>query len=895
MISQSASQLLQILEKTVSPNEAELTSSLNYLEEACEQNFPEFVKALSDILSQPTDSTVAQMAAGLQLKNTLTSRDQAVREVYQQRWLKLDQTVKDHVKQNILAALGTENSRPSSAAQCVAYIAIVELPHNQWPQLIQVLVNNVIGAGASTLQRESSLEAIGYICQDIETDVLKTRSNEILTAIVHGMKSDEPSSHVRLAATNALHNSLEFTKTNFDTQNERDYVMQIICEATQSPDTQIRVSALQCLARVMSLYYQYMESYMGSALFAISLDAMKSDVDEIALQGFEFWSTVCDEEVDLDVEAQEAAEEGRPPKRTSRFYAKGAIQYLVPVLLERLTKQDECEEEDDWNPCKAAGVCLMLLTSCTEDDVVAHVLPFVNQHIRSPDWRYRDASVMAFGSILEGPDTDKLKPLVEQVLPVLMELTEDPNVVVKDTAAWTLGRVCDTVPAAALSEHQLPCLLRCLVTALNAEPRVAANICWAISSLSERAYEAARTVSGGDSGALIDGGDDPDSYCLSPYFADIVGRLLATTERPEGSQSNLRSAAYESLIELMSNTPRDCYATVQNTIVVMVGRLQHVLQMEGHVQNNSDRTQCNELQSLICATLSSVLRKVTAEDAPRISDQIMTVLLQMFAANKTGSVQEEALNAVSTMAGVLGEHFIKYMDAFKPFLMLGLKNCSEYRVCSVSVGLVGDICRAINNKIQPYCDDIMNVLLAILGNQAVHRSVKPYILTLFGDIALAIGPGFAVYLDVVLQTLLQASQAKVDRTDYEMVEYLNSLRETCLDAYTGIVQGLKGDGHTMDANVMLLQPHVAHIVSFIGVIAADEDRSDGTLCAAAGLMGDLLSVFGATIAQLLDFNAINAMLNEGRHSKVARTKTLSIWAAKELRKIRAQQNVVQAS
>lgn len=51
-----------------------------------------------------------------------------------------------------------------------------------------------------------------------ESDVLATQSNEILTAIVHGMKKDEPSDYVRLAATNALLNSLEFTKANFQVE-----------------------------------------------------------------------------------------------------------------------------------------------------------------------------------------------------------------------------------------------------------------------------------------------------------------------------------------------------------------------------------------------------------------------------------------------------------------------------------------------------------------------------------------------------------------------------------------------------------------------------------------------------------------------------------------------------
>lgn len=45
-----------------------------------------------------------------------------------------------------------------------------------------------------------------------------TQSNHILTAIVHGMKRDEASNRVRLAATNALLNSLEFTKSNFETE-----------------------------------------------------------------------------------------------------------------------------------------------------------------------------------------------------------------------------------------------------------------------------------------------------------------------------------------------------------------------------------------------------------------------------------------------------------------------------------------------------------------------------------------------------------------------------------------------------------------------------------------------------------------------------------------------------
>ncbi|XP_021959205.1 importin subunit beta-1 isoform X2 [Folsomia candida] len=885
-----ANTLVPFLEKTVSPDQNELTSAQQFLEQAAATNFPEYVRTLSEVLATVGHSSVARMASGLQLKNLLTSKDSAMKGQYQQRWLMLADDIRAYVKKNVLGALGTETTRPSSAAQCVAYIAVTELSQNQWPEVISYLVNNVTQGSAvpnGELMKEASLEAIGYICADIEPEILMTQSNHILTAIVHGMKRDEPSNKVRLAATNALLNSLEFTKSNFDNEQERHYIMQVVCEATQCEDTNVKVAALQCLVKIMSLYYQHMEFYMKHALFAITMDAMRSDVDEVALQGIEFWSNVCDEEVDLAIELSEAQELGRPPQRTSRFYAKGGLQFLVPLLLEALTKQELVDDDDDWNPCKAAGVCLMLFTNCCEDAIIPHVIPFVQTNIKHENWRFRDAAVMAFGCIMEGPDPTSMKPLAEDALPTLISLMSDENVVVRDTTAWALGRICEVVSDAALTASHLPPLLTALVAALQAEPRVAANACWALSSLAEAAYETSLEN-------RVDDSKDPDTYLLSSFFRPIVEKLLATTDRADGGQANLRPAAYEALMEMIKNSPRDCYETVQHTTLVILERLRTVLVMENHA-NGGDRTQYNELQSSLCATLQIVLRKVSPQDAPKISDAVMNALLQMLSGpgGRSGGVQEDALMAISTLTEVMGEGFIKYMDSFQPFLITGLQNVSESAVCSAAVGVSGDICRSLGNKALPYCDDIMTLLLQNLGNANVQRSVKPQILSVLGDVALAIGPEFKKYLEVVLQTLMQASQAQVDRTDYEMVDYLCELREGVLEAYTGIIQGLRGDaacsvnpGGAVTPDLTLIESHLPYMAQFLCEVARDTDKSDGNIAAAAGLVGDLLVGYGAKIMPLMDNDVINEVLTLGRRSKTNKTKMLATWATKELRKLK---------
>ncbi len=193
----------------------------------------------------------------------------------------------------------------------------------------------------------ATLESLGYMCDEWEPEEMdQTQTNQILTCIVDGMRQDRPS-EIRLAAGTALNNSLDFTHSNFETKGERDMIMTVICEATQCTCPAVRKVAFECISNIASLYYEKLQDYMH-ALFDITMKAIKGDSADVALQAIEFWSTLCDEENDLSSYAMYAQGLDTQPQRTSSNYVQAALQYLVPVLLECLMRQDEDADEDDW-------------------------------------------------------------------------------------------------------------------------------------------------------------------------------------------------------------------------------------------------------------------------------------------------------------------------------------------------------------------------------------------------------------------------------------------------------------------------------------------------------------------------------------------------------------------
>lgn len=815
---------------TLSPDQKQLDKAFNFLHETSERNYSWLVQSLLSLLSNQTLLASIRQQAGLQLKNLLQRHS---------FWSSLDKPSKSSVQNGLLAILGGEQWRPSTAALCIQTLAVGDLPTKEWPDLLHILVGNVIGQTKNDAIISASIETIGYICSAVQHPCIEEHINQILTAIMFCIKLDRGSNSIQAIAINALSDSLEFATVNFARAAERNYIMQVVCEATQSLDSEVSSLALECIIKIVSLYYPLMEEYMSCALCPITLQAVNSGNQKIVFQGIEFWSTLCD----VELEMMENCD------CDSGLYSSLILPELLDSLHWVLATVAE-NDHDDWTPSKAAAECLRLLSNCSGNDVLERSLMFIRQNINSEDWKMKYASIMSLASNLEGPDKCLVLPMVQSFFHVAGKLLDDVSFQVRKATSWTISYVVEVLPEILKEPDILQIFMNLNMCCLSKEAAIVEHACTTIATFIPLVFTSDNIL-------------DPNSI---RYFSVVLDRLVWLTDLNNpvaGSVATVRQVAFQALMELTTHCPQECYHLLEKTILIVLDRLQRLSLCSGETSSGVNIT-----KSFLCATLNSLLLKIEPNNINLISDKVINVLLHLL---QVIDVQEDALMAVSTMVELLGSNSSKYIPALFPFLSEAVLNIQDVQVLKCAVGVFGDIYQALGCRMMDYTDSTIASLLTSLANENLDTSVKPEIITTLAEIALALDFNFSKYADTVLKTVLVSKSLNENQTN---------IRESMIDLYSGIIQGLNGDIN--GRNVIL--NYSGEMLNILFLIAMDEDVMDNIIGSSVGLLGDLALNFPQIFSDLASekMESLNSLLTKGKTSDCDKTKSVSFWASRQL-------------
>lgn len=817
----SAMDIGQILENAIlSPDPAKRADAERQLSDAANNHFVDYISLLTDVLANEEAKSEVRMLAGIGLKNQLTAKSVETKQNLHARWISLDPAAKSRIKEtSIKALLSVVDGASRSAAQLVAAIADIELPRNEWPDLIPFMMENTKPDRPDHVKK-ASLLTIGYICEtaDPNNPAIINQANGILITIVQGAHSDENSGIVRLTALNALVNSLEFIKYNFEKEGERNYIMQVICEATQDDNSDLQATAFGCLARIMALYYKYMSVYMEKALYGLTVLGMQSADERVACMAVEFWSSVCEEELDFSVQRSEFGLEATLDLVNYNF-ALIALQDVLPTLLTLLTRQNEDPEDDDWSVAMAAGACLQLFAQNTGNYIVEPTLQFVEAHITSDNWRSREAAVMAFGSILEGPDLDQLTNVIIGALSLILPLIKDESLHVKETVAWCLGRIAEFVITGLDLNEQLPGILEALSHGLQDHPKVATNCCWTYMNLAEQ---------------LCTDGPEAPMTVMTPFAPVIIPLLMQLSKRPDNDYS-ARDAAFEALSSYVQTSGQDSIALIHQIAQDILSRLEQTIGQQH--QPMEVKLDLEDVQISMLSLLTNIIRRLN-EEVLQAADNLMEMFLKLLETiDPNALIEEDIFIAISAVASAVGPYFAKYMESFLPFLSKALTN-TESPTAITAVGIVADLCHSLGDAILPYLEGLMTILGSNLNNTQVRRALRPAVLSCFGHVATTMGNNFEPFVEFVIQVCQVGSTIEPEDSSVETAEYIFDVKESVLDCYAGIVGGLQNNGQ-------ILYPYIGEIFLFLHHIVSDIDMSnmDSIAASVCGLIGDIGAMY----------------------------------------------------
>jgi len=735
------------------------------------------------MVAEATPPNQRQMAA-LVIKNSVIATNEL-----STMWFSIPNQQRDMIKQLLIQGLSLSNGQArATASQVVGQIGARELSNGQWTDLIKLLVGNM--ASGSPVLQEGTLNALGVLCEEIPSGILQSQSADILNAIISGANIGQ-SVEIKRAAIKALLGAICFIGQHFELEVQRNFIMNVILEAVKSQDKETRLFALQCFVRTAEYHYNHIAPYFES-IWNVTLTIIKSDIDPIAQQAIEFWSTLCDIETSLYLEIQEAEEANEPEDIVMHHVIRHIAKHLLPILFECLTKQSDNIFEDEWNTPKCASACITLMAQTIQDDIIPISMPFIANCIGHENWRYKEAATLALGCILEGPkDQARMEEVLEQALPYLVRhLKEDPNLVVKDTSAWTIGKIASTF-SAIIEKHAFPVIESLIIGLNHPEQLIAVQACnTLLNVISLFSYE------------------EEETSPLSAGFGELFNALLVASDRSGACENNLCVTAYEAMNALISGAAEDCRDIIIKIVPSFIQKLEHTF----------DASVDTEVQLQLQSYIPSILQTITSiigELIAPYAEGMINLFIKIFQFQKT--IVDEPMFAITS---VLSEHenlIPLVFPTMKGFLIAAFNNPEDANSLIASLHCLSVMldCSEIeffSHDNGSFCDTIVHCFFQILQNPDAPFVAKPEIFSTFGDLSLTIGSKFERYFLSVMSSLQTASEILIQSdNDDKMIDNIIQLRLTIIKTYSMFVH----------SNFCALVNHLPALLKFLEIIWMD--------------------------------------------------------------------------
>ena len=827
--------LSQLLLASMDPNQIIRTNAQQEINNLTNNNLSQCLLELSKKqASENEPNNIRQLCATL-IKNIIRNSENA--------WLNLDQNLRNEIKNNILSTLISKDINIKKAAGlCISGICKVELSKGLWNEIFDILIN--ASQNNDIEIKITSLITLEYIFEDVSINYIKKDTilklmNNYYSLLSEKDNNDKNNVYLIQTCLKSINKFVPFIEVIISDDNSKLIFFNMIKTYMLHHDENIRIQSMTIFSNLVSNYYKYFESFMGTLIDTI-VQILDKDTEKSKKSCIDILLTIGEFEIYLINNTYEIC---------PNFSFLDKYKDKISPFLLKYIKTDKFDSEE----LTLSQFCTMLINimcQCCKFKFTEDMLTYYKDNIESNDPIIKLSALNVFKAILDTNEKQQIFHVVKTALPMLSTILLEKQTFfkVRKLIASIMKSITKNFGFLIVKNNDLFSKFMQLFLNLLNDPskEIIISILNALNELIKH----------------IPTNEYMPSNPLSNYSESYYKILLSLSQNIElyDFNYNVPKNALFTLGTYGQHVANDVKIISSNVFKTLVEMFNKTLDSKAF---NNEQMRLN-YQEYICMSLYYFLmnKKCMDKDVRKLFDYVIKSFEQR------QEIYEEGISLIGAISSVLQRGFITEMNIFNKYLLHGLNQINSLDICKSSLVTLSEIITSCENDFNIYVGEYLKLILNILSNNTIASDLKPHCLQIISDLFLHCRQEIFKYFDEVMKMIGGAIQAcqmnygtEMDTIDF--INYLMKLKEGLLETLSCIFSAVEEEQKTTE-----FVPYAKDIVNFINIILREEGQLNMEIIKLCiGIIADFCMIYGSNIKPILNGNLLKDSIEKFKKSE----------------------------
>ena len=834
------SQLFQLIQNCLSPNNTLRSNSEKEILEYCNQNLFQILSQFCNFIEQENTPSDIRLFCGTFIRHIFSN------DKYISVWNSFSLEDKNLIKNKLLGCLASEKDDiKKTCSLSIAAIAKVEIP-NGW-NIIDIICNAALHQNIN--YKITSLKTLQNMIDFIDKNLKQNEKQQILLSLTTNMTINENNQVINEAVL-GFTKIIPFIENNFKNENEKNFMINSLLNLLEPNNINkiclnenVQRDILICFIEICRKYTFYLQdNFIDISKMVFRYFNCKNN--ELSTLSIEIMITVADYEYEI-----------KKNIINSKFQDI-IYEYIIKIIEER----NYSIETDEWTPLKAAVTLLSKLvifgnkkilekmfnyiSECLNNELVINFdnnkLNF-NKNEKIKALLIKENAFLLYRAILfnNNLNSDIIKSSLQKII---NELKNIETISIGNSIAYCLIIICkfhfDIINESQKIFDDFICqIIQLLEFHLN-NKKILNSLCLSLKHVIKKSNQ---------------------EY-FNKHLTNLLTILLkiAYNKKSYNKDLNITHASMTligNLIEACEDIPQN-----RNIIQIFFSDLYNRFENSLNINNFSEKEEQICYQNSILSIITSCcgeFQKITMN-----TDQIICVFnLIDKCLQQRGYIFEEGILAMSSLSFFGWDLFSNVNNNVMKYILFSLEERKDFALCYQGLLAADEIIRNVGGENLSNIPKIVEKIQKIINDENIPRGLKIKCFALYTDIFNIDDTSNGDYLNDVLQLIVNAMNSSIDihinDIDQDTLDYYSELREKIVELLTFIFYFLSRHNQ-----INAISQYIDGFIKYLSKVIEPEFNSNIDLIAGVcGLLGDLSNYFKSSIGLYFNQKSLKIMFD----------------------------------